>query len=197
LFGQLEPASVELTDSLGTVVGPVLDFAPIGFTEVPLVIDGHPTYLAFHWNAAVVDPIQTLTGVDGVYFGSADCTGQGFAYYPGSFLEPQAVGGTGNTFFAGPSVPPIPFAYNSVLRGGQSCVVESSSLTSAAPVNPVRNLTPPWVPPFKVQYVTTTGLNAVPAVSPQGLAALVVLLAGAGIALLRVRAVRRRPPASS
>lgn len=188
-IAQIQPASVELVDSLGTAVGPVLDLDPSGFAEVPLMIDGHPTYLAFR--RSTPDSIRTTSFIEGVFFAAADCTGQGYAYYLGgssTFLEPHGIGGLNNTFYAGSAAAtPAPFAYNSVLRGGQACSAESDTLPTAAPVNPVRDLTPPWQPPFQLQFGVAPAPSPVPAVSAKGLLILALLLGGTGIVLLRKR----------
>ena len=186
-WGQIQPASSELVDSTGTVVGSILDFeGPNRSAKVPLLVEGHTTILAFRPG---INPvlILTLTETEGVFFASADCTGQGFAANagPDSFLEPQAIGGPQYTFFVGAPGTPGPFAYNSVLRGGQACSVESDTLASALPVNAVRDLTPPWQPPFRI--VNSPNPNSVPAVSPAGLLVLALSLVALGIVLLRRR----------
>jgi hypothetical protein len=186
-FAQIQAVSAELVDSNGTVVGTILDYhGPLGVATVALIIDGHSTILAFTPNS--VDTFASAGG-SGVFFASADCTGQGFAlsFGPDEFLEPQAVGGTNNTFYAGPrsAIVPGPFSYNSVLRHGQACSTESATLTNALPVSPVRSLTPPWLPPFRLEG--SPAASSVPAVSSLGLLALAVALGGGGMLLLRLR----------
>jgi hypothetical protein len=125
-----------------------------------------------------------------VFFASTDCTGQAYApnHGPDQFLEPQAIAGPQQTFYAGPrpALNPPAFAYNSHLTG--SCSTESGGLVAAAPVDPVRDLAPVWQPPFSLVPVPITcGVVSVPAVSPLGLGALAVVLAGGSIVLLRRR----------
>jgi hypothetical protein len=81
---------------------------------------------------------------------------------------------------------PGPFAYNSVLRPGQACSTESDTLPSGLPVSPIRNLTPPWQPPFRIVNVTTA--LSVPAVSTAGLVLLAIGLGGLSLVFLRRRA---------
>jgi hypothetical protein len=191
-FGQIQAASPELVDSTGIVVGPILDFnRPGGPVTVSLLIEGHTTILAFRPGTVPV-LILTLAETEGVFFASADCTGQGFAANagPDSFLEPQAIGGLQYTFFAGPTGTPAPLAYNSVLRGGQTCSAESDVLANALPVTAVRDLMPPWIPPFRI--VNVQAPNPVPAVSPAGLAILAIVLGTLSIVLLRRRASSER-----
>lgn len=194
-LGQIQPATAELIDAKGTVIGPVLDYnGSGGGVRVPLLIDGHTTILLFF--PGTVGTVVAGGGMGGVFFASADCTGQGFApnLGPDDFLEPQAIGGPRNTFFAGPASPTAPgaFTFNSVLLPGQACSAASGTF-NALPVNPVRDLTPPWQPPFRL--VNSPAASSVPAVSAVGLLILALALGGLSVALLRSREAKnaRRP----
>src|SRR5262245_33300375 len=75
---QIEPASVQLVDSVGTTVGPVLDLTlPYGLATVPVSINGHKTVLYFRPDVDLIDPfldiIRTNEGAEGVFFASTDC----------------------------------------------------------------------------------------------------------------------------
>ena len=189
-FAQIEPATAEMVDSAGTLVGPVLDFTGRPEANVALLIDGHSTILKF--TVSTIDTLS-LPGGTGVYFASPDCTGQGYAaaYGPGEFLEPQAVGGPNYTFYAGPrsAVFPGPLNLGSALFAGQSCSpVGGGALSNALPVFPVRDLIPYWQPPFRI--VNTRGAAWVPAVSTLGLVGIAAALALGGLFLLRPRPQR-------
>jgi hypothetical protein len=192
-LAQVQPATIQLVDSAGTTVGPVLNVtASAGLAKVPLIIDGHVTILGFSPRASSPLIIVTDRGFEGVFFASPDCTGQGFAaQYLGpnqEFLEPQAIGGPNYTFYAGPHVAPMSLASNSKLGAGHGCSMESFTFTDqVAPVSAVRDLAPPWVPPFRLQFIDAPAPNSVPAVSPWGLAFLIAALATIGIVLMRRR----------
>jgi hypothetical protein len=186
-LAQSEPATAQVVDSAGTVVGPVLDHYSRTGASVALLIDGHSTILLFR-----TDSFDTIavTGELGVFFASADCTGQGYAvnYGPFEFFEPQAVGGPNRTFYAGTrsAVFPGPFNFQSALFSGQACAAQSGTLPNALPVFPVRDLSPTWQPPFRIENVR--GATAtVPAVSTLGLVGIAVALAIGGLFLLRRR----------
>lgn len=190
-----EASTILVVDSVGTVVGPVIDFEATAGESVPRValnVDGHATLLAF-WPAGQVPKIETLRGNEGVYFASSDCTGQGYMQLYGlpdfEMLEPQATGGPNYTFYAGPRTTPVLHPCNSALFPGSTCQPVSAATCSGnlgAPVFPVTDLVPQWQPPFHIEL--GGGPASVPAVSPAGLAALVALLGVAGVVLL----LRRR-----
>ncbi len=189
-FAQIEPATAELVDTAGTVVGPVLDFYDREDASVALLVDGHSTILSFTPNT--IDTLHVLGGT-GVYFASTDCTGQAYAVTLGTneFLEPQAVGGLNFTFYAGApgAILPGQITFQSLLFAGAECMkTQMTTQESAVPVFPVRDLSPAFQPPFHI--VNTRGATPVPAVSTLGLAAIALALALGGLFLLRLRAQR-------
>lgn len=188
-FAQIEPATAELFDSKGTLIGPVLDFNSRPEANVALLIDGHSAILRF--TPTTINSLPPLGG-DGVVFASSDCTGQAYSavFVAGELVEARAIGGPNYTFFAGgqgPVVQNLPFL--SRLHPGEACSPpEAGLLLSAVAVSPVRDLIPYWQPPFRI--VNTRGAASVPAVSTLGLAAIAAALALGGLFLLRRRLQR-------
>lgn len=184
----VHPVDFTLVDAHGTVIGPAV-VRRQNEVEVSLVVDGHATVLLFDLDR--FRPINEPFG--GVYYFSADCTGQAYTDIGAvGFLETQAVSGTNLTFFApmaggSPINPPLTF--NSTLRwGAEGCVPEATTIDvggSFFPIEPVRDLAPLWQPPFRL--VATATATPVPAVSPLGLAVLALALGAGSLLVLRRR----------
>ncbi len=184
-FSQIEPTTYEAVDATGKVIGPVTTITS-DRGIVPLVVDGHliPVLL----NRNFLDSTRSSL----IYFASTDCSGQGYIDWssPSFILGPYAIVTSSNSVYAGPrDQPRISIDYRSALApGSDECEAVIGNLFPASAVSFVRNLNPPFQPPFDIRATGAPSAVSVPAVGLTGLAILASALTV--LAFRRMRAAR-------
>jgi hypothetical protein len=178
VFAQSQPIGLQAIDANQRVVGTVLDVDDPRWARTALDFDGH---------ILVVSVGRTGLGgplAEGVYFASADCTGQAYASWTfPSILEPQSVAGPSNTVYWAPTGSVQMFTVNSRLPPGGACEpFGPAPFYGAVAVNPIGALTPPFEPPFSLAPISL--FYPVPTLSPSWLILLAGLIAVAGVILL-------------
>lgn len=191
----VQPAHVEVVDSLGHVLGAALEAPSPELAKVSLLVDSH-LLVAVNVHRYYLTNNRTVVsnGAD-VFFVSSDCTGQGYLLnWESHFMgEPYAIVTDVNAVYVGSldaqtSVP----STGSVLRTGQAgCLSATGPAAIAIPVSFVRNLSSTFTPPFEFRGAPAPGPVSAPAVDAGGLLALAVLLSIAGIVAIRSRRAPR------
>ena len=179
---QVIPATLEVVDASGTVIGPVLDDLT-SVLDVPLLVDSHLI------RARVRQTHMTTFSDYGVYFTSSDCSGQAFTNWNAStFGDPFSIVTLSNSVFVGMAASPLQsINVGSHLAPGISgCQLASGLHTAMVPVSFIRDLSPPFQPPFSLRASPSVQGVSVPAVGMTGLA-----LLAATLALLAFRLLRR------